>query len=154
MLVPQSPDEPETSSKPRSIQPVTWKSSTHPMSRLAPPFNPVDQSLVLEESRKMLSAVARGKLEFIAQQIRHLQEEAKKIIMEAEINMQLHHASCSFQKRPGHTYHLYLRGPLQTDTYFSLVSPEEWGNPPHHFLGSYKLNEDLTWSFVDEKSAE
>ena len=102
----------------------------------------------------MLGAVATGKLKLIQQQILHLQEEARKVIEAAEEDMRLHAATCSFTKRPGQVYHLYHRGPGDSDTYFSLLSPEEWGITPHPHLGSYKLENDLSWTRVDHKSYE
>jgi Protein of unknown function (DUF2452) len=102
----------------------------------------------------MLGAVATGKLRLIQQQILHLQEEARRVIEAAEDDMLLHAASCLFVKRPGHVYHLYHRGPGDSDTYFSLLSPDEWGIAPHPHLGSYKLENDLSWTRVDYKTYE
>jgi Protein of unknown function (DUF2452). len=43
--------------------------------------------------------------------------------------------------------HLYERP--TGEKYFSLLSPEEWGTPPHKFLGSYKLNVDMSFERID-----
>ena len=127
---------------------IVPKSSTYPLSRLSAGFEPINQLQTLQEAEKMLGVVAHGKLQVIAEQIRYLQEQAKKIIIEAEINMELHQASCAFEKRVGHTYHLYKRE--SGETYFSMLSVEDWnGNPPHEFLGSYKLEPDMSWVVVD-----
>lgn len=121
----------------------------YPVSRLSAPFAPIDQALVLAESDKMLGAVARGQLQLLVEQISFLQEKARAIIAEVEINRHLHRVSCLFQKRPGHTYHLYLKTPEDPESeYFSMLSPEEWGVPPHQFLGSFKLNDDFSWTRV------
>lgn len=144
---------PEDSSIPSTLDPVTRNPTTmrsvpYPTSRLSAPFEPVDQSVVLREAQRMLGAVAYGKLQLISEQIKSLQAQAKRIIMEAQVDIGLHNAQCTFQKRPGQVYHLYKRGPLDTDTYFSILSPDEWKTSPHEFLGSYRLNEDLSWSAV------
>lgn len=133
---------------------IVTKSCDYPVSRLAPKFEPVDQLAVVEEAKKMLGAVATGKLQLIVEQINFLKKQAKTIIEEAEINLMLHKASCSFEKRVGHTYHLYER--QDGTVYFSMISPEEWNNnPPHVFRGSYRLESDMSWSSgdsVDEDS--
>ncbi len=126
---------------------LALKSSTYPTSRLSVPFSPVDQLEAIKDSDKMLGAVARGKLNVIAEQIRYLQGEALKIIEQARNDMELHRVACSFEKRVGHTYHLYERN--EDNLYFSLLSPDDWGGkPPHSFLGSYKLESDMTWMHV------
>ena len=123
---------------------IVSKSSTYPLSRLSAGFKPIDHLQTLQDAEKMLGAVAHGKLKIIAEQILYLQEQARKIIIESEVNMELHQASCAFEKRVGHTYHLYRRD--SGETYFSMLSIEDWnGNPPHEFLGSYKLEPDMSW---------
>lgn len=124
------------------------RSSPYPLSRLSAPFSPIDQAEALEEASRFLGTVAHAKLKLIQQQITQLQEEARKIISTAAEDMRLHTASCGFTKVPGQIYHLYHRGPFEEDNYFSLLSPEEWGIPPHTYLGSYKLESDLSWTKV------
>lgn len=124
--------------------------SKYPTSRLSAPFAPVDQSLFIDESDRYLGAVARGQLQLLAEQIMYLQERARAIIAGVEMNRRLHRIECRFQKRPGHTYHLYSKRAGDEDSeYLSMLSPVEWGNPPHQFLGSYTLNDDMSWSRVD-----
>ena len=136
---------PETNSSPTRY-PVTLRSSPYSTSRLSPKFEPVDQIEALKDSDRMLGAVAHGKLLIIAQQIQMLKEPANKIIVEAENNMELHRASCSFEKRQGHTYYLYEK---DDGLYFSMLSPKDWrDNPPHKFIGAYKLENDMTWKEV------
>ena len=73
----------------------------------------------------------------------HLQ--ARDILEVAKRDRQLHHAACNFKKVPGTTYHLYER-PDET-AYFSMLSPSEWGTAcPHKFLGSYRLEHDMSWT--------
>ena len=123
------------------------RSSPYPISRLSARFEPVDQLALVEEANKLLGAVARGKLEIIVDQIRYLQNQAKTIIEMAERNSTLHEVNSSFQKRVGMTYHLYSRGEM---LYFSMLSPGDWDdNPPHPYRGSFRLEEDMTWTEVD-----
>jgi len=124
------------------------RSSPYPLSRLSARFEPVDQLALVEEANKLLGAVARGKLEIIVDQIRHLQNQAKTIVETAERNSTLHEVNSSFQKRVGMTYHLYSRG--EEMLYFSMLSPGDWDdNPPHPYRGSFRLEEDMTWTEVD-----
>ncbi|XP_012264025.2 uncharacterized protein C1orf50 homolog isoform X2 [Athalia rosae] len=75
---------------------------------------------------------------------------AMEIQKEAKQNTYLHHAACNFRKQPGHVYHIYLRESGQT--YFSMLSPEEWGGngPPHIYKGSYRLEHDHSWTSVSK----
>lgn len=130
----------------------THRDSKFPTSRLSAPFQPIDAAAALQQAADMITVVTRGKLELIVDQIRHLQEQARRIIMDAEMDAKLHTAGCSFEKRAGHVYHLYNRGP--DDPYFSMLSPEEWGTPPHDYLGSYVMNGDMSWTRVDGESSD
>ncbi|KAL5280917.1 C1orf50 family protein [Megaselia abdita] len=93
---------------------------------------------------------ASGKLAVILDQIKMLQAQAKQILEETDHNRQLHSAACNFTKKPGTIYHLYERSTGQT--YFSMLSPEEWNgsNSGQKFLGSYRLEFDSSWTPVDK----
>ena len=57
----------------------------------------------------------------------------------------LHRARCNFQKRVGHTYHLYERP--DGSSYFSMLHPDDWnGRAPHPFVGSFRLEPDMSWT--------
>jgi hypothetical protein len=121
------------------------RSSPYPVSRLAPAFEPLDLSREMSEADRMLNSRVSAKLKVIADQIRSLQREARSILAEARRDQELHHARCSFKRKPGNSYHLYRRedGP----TYFSMLSPNDWPDgPPHRFMGSYRLENDLSWT--------
>ncbi|OOZ41039.1 hypothetical protein BOW53_05855 [Solemya pervernicosa gill symbiont] len=30
-----------------------------------------------------------------------------------------------------------------------MLSPQEWGEPPHAYLGSYRLENDMSWTAVE-----
>lgn len=119
--------------------------SPYPVSRLAPKFDLLNVEKEIEEASRMLSAVARGKLELIARQMRLLQQEALEIIQKAEDDYSLHRAECRFRRVPGKTYHLYRR--QNGITYFSMVSPNEWGaSQPHEYVGSFQLEDNMSWT--------
>lgn len=121
--------------------------STYPVSRLAPPFDLIDLARDIAKADDMLSLQTEGKLRLLAEQIRNLQDEALKILQETKKNQDLHRAECGFQKRVGHVYHLYRK---EGDTlFFSMISPEEWGDRlTHAYVGSYRLEPDMSWTEV------
>lgn len=125
------------------------QASPYPLSRLAPAHDLVDVARQIQEADRMLGAVTGSKLQLLAKQIRALQEEARAILEAAHRDAELHRAACSFQRRPGQTYHFYRRpdGAL----YISMLSPEEWRQkPPHPFVGSYRLEADLSWTRAED----
>ncbi|CAB3372777.1 Hypothetical predicted protein [Cloeon dipterum] len=113
------------------------------------PNDLVTMAQEIQKADTFVKANASSKLKIIVDQVRHLQEMAMKILQEAQDNTRLHHAACNFKKVPGKIYHLYKRSSGQT--YFSMLSPEEWGQScPHDFQGSYRLECDLTWTPLEE----
>jgi hypothetical protein len=153
-LVPFSAPMPTTSpSGAGTYLPTTMRSSTYPTSRLSPNFEPVDQLEAVKDSDRFLGTVADAKLKLIHDQIQYLREQAKMIIFSAERDMKLHRASCSFEKRTGHTYYLYMR--VEQELYFSILSPEDWGGkPPHEFMGAYRLEGDMSWTSISQDVAK
>lgn len=63
-----------------------------------------------------------NKLQVIAEQVRFLQEQARRVLEEAQEHANLHHVPCNFVKKPGNLYHLYKRSSGQR--YFSMLSPK------------------------------
>lgn len=121
------------------------RSSPYPTSRLAPAFGLVELATELEQADRVISSKTNAQMEQIAVQIRSLQEQAREILSKAKQDMDLHAAKCSFKKIPGRSYHLYADtgGSLQ----FSMLSPEDWGGkPPQRFIGSYRLENDMSWT--------
>ncbi|XP_053696140.1 uncharacterized protein C1orf50 homolog [Sabethes cyaneus] len=106
----------------------------------------VELAKTIQEADVQVTSTACAKLTVIAEQIKFLQEQAQKILQETKSAQDLHHAACNFRKIPGHIYHLYRRDSGQT--YFSMLSPEDWGpgGCAHNFVGSYRLEHDLTWT--------
>jgi len=121
--------------------------SPYPTSRLAPVHDLVDVARQIQEADAMLGAVAQGKLQVIAEQIRALQAQAREIIETAHQDAGLHRAECRFRKRVGQHYHLYRRA--DCSEYFSLLSPAEWGSAPHAFVGTFELQADMSWRRIE-----
>lgn len=122
--------------------------SPYPLSRLAPKFDLIDIKNEIATAQSALTTIAGVKLEMIATQISYLQEEARKIIYKAQEDMILHEAQCNFIRRVGQTYHLYSKE--DGINYFSLISPVEWEyRNPHQYIGSYRLEGDMSWTRVD-----
>jgi len=121
------------------------QSSPYPVSRLAPAFQISDLAAEVALAESMLSARTGAKLRVIADQIKALQAEARKVLDEAREEQILTRAECAFKRIPGHSYHLYRRS--DGNPYFSMLSPQDWGGrPPHEFLGSYRLEADYSWT--------
>lgn len=128
--------------------------SPYPLSRLAPTHDLVDVAKRIAEADAMVGAVATGKLRVIAEQIRALQDEARRVLEATKENLDLHRARCNFQRKPGHVYHLYRRAADAkegaSETWFSMIAPTEWkSGAPHDFVGSYRLELDQSWTRVD-----
>lgn len=129
------------------------RSSPYPVSRLAPAFELVDLAREIDQADKMLNARVGAKLKVIADQIKSLQHEARSILDEARRDQELNRAHCNFKRKPGNIYHLYSK--KDGTTYFSMLSPEEWRqDPPHTFIGSFRLENDMSWTPLDEDRGE
>ena len=81
-----------------------------------------------------------AKVTMLAEQIRHLNVYAKSIIDESMESHRLHTVKCNFKKVHGKVYHFYVDS--EECIYCSMISPEEWGTPPHRHYGSYRLGHD------------
>lgn len=120
-------------------------SSPYPLSRLAPAFDSGELAAEVARAEAMLSARTGAKLRVIADQIRLLQQEARKVLADAREEQALTQARCAFRRIPGHTYHLYRKADGQP--FFSMLAPQEWGGAmPQEFLGSYRLEADYSWT--------
>ncbi|MBX7192157.1 MAG: DUF2452 domain-containing protein [Sandaracinaceae bacterium] len=129
------------------------RTSPYPMSRLAPVHDLVDIARQIAAADTMLGAVASAELSQIAEQIRGLQARARAVLAEANESLEIHRARCSFQKRPGHVYHLYERE--GGERWLSMIGPEEWSEPSaeRRFLGSFRLELDQSFARVDQGGA-
>ena len=123
-------------------------SAPYPVSRMAPAFELVDLAKEISQADATLNNHVNSKLRVIADQIRHLQQEAHKILEETQKDQLLHRAACQFKRQPGKVYHLYQK--QDGRLYFSLLSPQDWQQtPPHTFIGSYRLENDMSWTDIN-----
>ena len=121
------------------------RSSPYPVSRLAPATDLVDVAREIARADTMINVRASAKLHVIADQIRALQAQARAVLEEVRTDQDLHRAECGFKRLPGKVYHLYRRD--DGTRYFSMLSPQDWGRSvPHEFLGSYRLEVDMSWT--------
>lgn len=116
--------------------------------RVGDPGDLVALARQVEQANDFVRANACSKLTVIAEQIRHLQEQARKVLDEANRDADLHHVACNLVKKPGNVYYMYRRESGQR--YFSILSPKEWGTTPHEFLGAYKLQHDMSWTPLED----
>ena len=56
-------------------------------------------------------------------QVRFLQEQAHRVLEDANLSAKLHHIACNFKKIPGKTYYVYKRQETGKE-YMSMISPE------------------------------
>ncbi len=121
------------------------RTSPYPVSRLGAAVDLVDIAREISTADSHINTRVSSQLELIADQIHHLQREARKVLETAQRDQALHRAQCHFKRMPGKLYHLYQRS--DGSSYFSMVGPDEWGgNPPHAFSGSYRLENDMSWT--------
>ncbi|CAH6790784.1 uncharacterized protein C1orf50 homolog [Phodopus roborovskii] len=119
--------------------------SPYHTNRVGDPLDLVALAEQVQKADEFIRANATNKLTVIAEQIQHLQEQARKVLEDARRDADLHHVACNMVKKPGNIYYLYQRESGQQ--YFSIISPGEWGaGCPHDFLGAYKLQHDLSWT--------
>jgi Protein of unknown function (DUF2452) len=126
--------------------------SPYPMSRMAPAFQLVDLAAEIAKADNMIANVTSGKLFTIAEQIRNLQNRAREVLERAKRDADLHRVLCRFEKKPGEIVHLYREedGSLN----FSLFGPTEWKTKPRHtFEGSFRLEQDLSFTPLEEVEA-
>jgi hypothetical protein len=129
------------------------RSAPYPVSRLAPAFHAPDLAEEVRRADAMLNARTGAKLRVIADQIKALQTEARKVLTEAREEQALTQARCAFKRIPGKTYHLYRKA--SGETYFSMLSPADWRDtPPDPFVGSYRLEVDFSWTPAERLAQE
>lgn len=136
-------------SKPATLHQGADHSSPYPVSRLAPSFGLVELATELEQADRMISGRSNAQLTLIAEQIRALQAQAREVLASAHEDMQLHRAHCNFRKIPGKVYHLYRHD--DGTLHFSMLSADDWrGQPPHEYVGAYRLQNDMSWAPAEQ----
>jgi hypothetical protein len=126
-------------------------SAPYPVSRMAPSIELVDLAREIAQADNQLANRASAKLDMIASQIRALQEAARQVLEQTREDQLLHRAQCNFKRIPGKLYHLYEKS--DGSRLFSMLAPEEWrGEAPYRFLGSYRLENDMSWTPAEKIS--
>lgn len=129
---------------------TTGNRSPYPVQRLAAPISLVDTAREIEQASALIGTRANAQLELIAEQIRRLQDDARRVLATAQADMAIHEAECSCRRIPGQIYHLYQRA--GGGTLLSKLSPADYGGrPPNHFLGSYRLELDQSWTRTSDE---
>merc|ERR1711872_782979 len=109
-------------------------------------FDLVELAAQVEKADQFTRATAGSKLTVIAEQVRFLQEQARKVLEDARLNALLHKTSCNFKKIPGKTYYVYKQKKNPDEEFLSMISPEEWGASGPEFVGGYRLEFDMSWT--------
>lgn len=130
------------------------RSAPYPLSRMAPSYDLVNVAARIQEADQTLATMTGGKLGVIAEQIARLQEQARTLLEKARRDAELHRAQCSFEKKPGGTYHLYRRT-ADGVLWFSRLGPEEWVTPqPQSFEGTFRLELDMSFTRLDAEDEQ
>ena len=106
----------------------------------------VELAAQVEKADQFTRATAGSKLQVIAEQVRFLQEQARKVLEDARMNALLHKTSCNFKKIPGKTYYVYKQRKNPEEEFLSMISPQEWGPSGPEFVQGYRLEFDMSWT--------
>ena len=85
-------------------------------------FDLVELAGEIQVADKFTRATAGSKLSVIAEQVMFLQDQARKILEEAQRDKEINHMACNFKRIPGKLYHIYKRP--NGSNYMSMISPE------------------------------
>ncbi|XP_014781575.1 uncharacterized protein C1orf50 homolog [Octopus bimaculoides] len=133
----------ERSSAPGGVQLVN-SHNAHKSS----PVDLVELAQQIQKGNEFIRANAINRLTVIADQIKYLQDQAKKVLEESHRDGMLHHVACNIVKKPGHVYYLYKK-PTGQD-FLSIISPEEWGPTcSNDFIGAFRLEHDQSWTPIE-----
>merc|ERR1711872_648507 len=75
----------------------------------------------------------------LAEHVRFLQEQARKVLEEARLNNLLHKTPCNFKKIPGSTYYVYKQKRNPDEEFISMISPSEWGASGPEFVANVQF---------------
>ena len=82
----------------------------------------VELPMQIQKADDFTKASACNKLQVIAEQVKFLHDQARRLLEEAKQGEDLHYLACNFKKIPGNVYYLYQRPSGQK--YFSIISPQ------------------------------
>jgi hypothetical protein len=111
---------------------------------------PENEPGYLVEAKREIQASALRRLEALEQVYRTLVDQAQAIVEAARRDLELHDVPMQAAKIRGSTYHLYERD-RPPPRFFSILAPDEYAqaDPRARHLGSYRLNEDSSWTRID-----
>ena len=97
-------------------------------------FDLVELAGEIQTADKFTRATAGSKLSVIAEQVRFLQEQARKILEDAQRDKEINHMACNFKRIPGKLYFIYKSKATEIPgwqykkanrkPYMSMISPE------------------------------
>merc|ERR1712079_723112 len=88
-------------------------------------FDLVELAAQVQTADQFTRATAGSKLQEIAEQVRFLQEQARKVLEDARMNALLHKTSCNFKKIPGKTYYVYKQRKNPELEFISMIWTKE-----------------------------
>jgi hypothetical protein len=86
-------------------------------------FDLVEIATAIQSADQFTRATAGSKLSVIAEQVRFLQDQARRVLEEAQRDQEINHMACNFKRIPGKMYYIYKR-PNTGKNYMSMISPE------------------------------
>merc|ERR1719383_1541655 len=113
-------------------------------------YDLVELAANIQKADEFTRATAGSKLSVIAEQVRFLQDQARRVLEEARINGLLHKTACNFKKVPGKTYYIYKQRKNPDEEMLSMISPEEWGPGGPEFVAGYRLEFDMSWTPLED----
>lgn len=147
MLNPQTPNFQTTVNLvPRDTAPGGFQQVDPKESGKRTQMDLVELAEQVQKADQFTRATAGSKLTVIAEQVRFLQEQARKVLEEARLNALLHKTSCNFKKIPGKTYYVYKQRKNPDQEFISMISPQEWGAKGPEFVDGYRLEHDMSWT--------
>ena len=78
----------------------------------------------IQTADKFTRATAGSKLQIIADQLKYLQDQARKVLEDARLNALIHKTACNFKKVPGTTYYVYKNRKNPDTEFISMISPQ------------------------------
>ncbi len=114
----------------------------------------VDRAPVIMEAKREIRAQAVQKLELLDDMHRDLIRRAQAILEKAQEDLRLHDVPMYAAKVRARVYYLYCYPHRQDSDFFSILEPEEYlvADPLAHCKGTYRLNEDSSWTRLDPES--
>ena len=122
-----------------------------------PPFSSLERYIEIDrlsiwgEAKREIKTQAKKQLELLDQIHKELIEKAHAILDKAKLDIELHEIPMFSSKIRGRTYYLYESGQdIQNSLFFSILDPSEYqlADATAVFRGSYRLNEDSSWTYL------